>query len=202
MSAARVFYSCSCINIYAAALQHLNIIIFLWEEVEEEVGGKWEVVISLNNFAQGNVRWQPAAGSGFVAGVFVSTNCKAWQIIIDASQGFISNSRSYSADICMYQSHKRNNMYRSWRTAATGERCAGADRWNKQEDSELWVGLGVHVLQEAVLSCTSDLWRCWWLMWAWKPPTCPVSHSEPSCFFRENIDRLNRNKLIFLFFSL
>lgn len=115
---------------------------------------------------------------------FVSTGCKACQIIIDASLESISYSTNKAtlAEINMHQSDKTRNRCKSWGLTATGEKMT--DEMNKRPVR--WVRcVYVHVLREPVLLCTCHQWKCWVLTGAWKPPQVLVVIPSPLLFSRK-----------------
>lgn len=121
---------------------------------------------------------------------FVATDCKACQIILDASLESISYSTNAAtlAEIYTHQSDKMRNRRKPWGLAATGERRAGK---MTDEMNERPVRCGVSVC--VVLSCTCHKRRCWVLTWAWKPPPHRGWKSLRAhfCFPGRNADRLS-----------
>lgn len=137
-------------------------------------------------------------GSCLGVSIFVSTGCKACQIITDASLESISYSTNEGtlAEIYTYQSDKTRNRRKPWGLAATGEKCMQDDRWNEQEACEMGeaclcacVTRGSFVVyksQVEVLSFDVSMktpHRGWKSFWA------------HFCFSGRNADRLSRTVL-------
>lgn len=191
---------------YATVLKHLNII-FHWEEVEEEVGGKREEVtlLVLHKLMWGDnlphAAWVLCFlqclrfGSCLGESIFVSAGYKACQIIIDASLESISYSTNNStlAEIYRYQSDKTKRKRKLRGLTATGRKSAlrMTDEMNKRPAS--WT---------CVLPCTCHQCAEFWREHE-NPPQVLEAIPSPLLFSKKNADRSNRKVLnLLLYWSL